>query len=172
MKLTVNYDLINRIKESKKGFCLSKTIKHNLCLTLPFTLTTLLFMENKLEKLILFVASNFMWDFLEFLSSPNEKVMQDSNCNLDLLPDKLYKLDIRTTIPLLQESKIIQTNYEIIKYRDDKLPVLTQKKYITIPLSNGHEETILQEHVFGDDSYELSVQEPTKKLKFEAVHAM
>lgn len=172
MKLTVNYDLINRIKESKKGFCLSKTIKHNISLTLPFTLTFLLFKENKLDYLIYFIISNSILSFIDFLRSPNEKVMQDSNCDLDLLVDKLYKLDIRTTMSLLQESKVIQTNYEIIKYRDDKLPVLTQKKYITIPLSNGHEETILQEHVFGDDSYELSVQEPTKKLKFETVHSI
>lgn len=171
MKLTVNYDLINRIKESKRGFRLSKIIKSNLCITLPSTLTFLLFKENKLEILIYFITLNSIFNFMDLSRPFNKKVMQDSTWDLNLLLDKLYKLDIRTTMPLLQESRVIQTNYEV-KYRDDKIPVLMQKKYITVPLSNGHEETILQKHVFGDDNYELSVQEPTKKLQFKTVHAM
>lgn len=40
---------------------------------------------------------------------------------------------------------------------------LKQYKYIDVPLSNGYEETLLQEHVLGDKTYELSVNSPVKK---------
>ena len=53
-----------------------------------------------------------------------------------------------------------------------KIPKLKQYKYIDIPLSNGYEETLLQEYTFGDKYYELSVNEPDKKVNMSLVKQM
>lgn len=89
---------------------------------------------------------------------------------LEFLVYELTKLEVDTSRELLMEAEVIQTDYELV-FSDDKIsvPKLNQKKYISVPLSNGGEETLLQEHFVGFKDYELSVGSPTKKLSFKPI---
>ena len=74
---------------------------------------------------------------------------------------------MKTTLELLKDAKDIQTNYKF-KFEDgDKMPTLKQEKYIEIPLSNGYTEALLQEHNIGSKEYEISVNEPVKKMNYK-----
>ena len=90
-----------------------------------------------------------------------------SNIDLQALVNELSNLEVKTSTDLIKEAKINQIDYKI-KYEDgDKIPRLVQYKYIDVPLSNGYEETLLQEHKYGDKDYELSVNSPVKKMEFK-----
>lgn len=90
-----------------------------------------------------------------------------SDIDLQVLVNELSNLEVKTSTELLKEAKINQIDYKI-KYEDgDKVPRLVEYKYIDIPLSNGYEETLLQEHKYGDKDYELSVNSPVKKIEFK-----
>lgn len=93
--------------------------------------------------------------------------------DLQKLVTELYNLEVRTTNELIKDSKLNNTKYKIVFTGDNiKLPRIKIEKEIIIPLSNGYEETLLQEHVFGDDDYDLSVKTPVKKQTYKAVKAV
>jgi len=102
-----------------------------------------------------------------------EKAKQEADFNLRLLVSQLHNIEVRTSLELLKDSKLnqAQPKYKIIFNDEDKIPKLKQYKYIDVPLSNGREETILQEHVFGDEDYEISVQSPEKEYEFKLTKA-
>lgn len=106
---------------------------------------------------------------LDYLFEKKIKNLKELSATFDLLQltNVLSKLEVRTTTKLLKEAEVISTNYKI-KFKDsDKTPVLKQEKYIEVPLSNGYKETLLQEHNVGSKDYELSVQEPAKKMSLK-----
>lgn len=91
--------------------------------------------------------------------------IQKARYDLYILVSELNNLDVNTTYANLLKSEVIQTDYEF-KFIDSK-PLLKQKKYINIPLNNGYEQTIMQEHKVGSKEYELSVNEPEKKMNLK-----
>lgn len=74
---------------------------------------------------------------------------------------------LRQALKLLKDAEVIQTNYKVNLRDKNKLPFLKQEKYIEVPLCNGYKEILLQEHNIGSKNYELSVQEPTKKMSLK-----
>lgn len=174
MKIKVNYDLIEKIKESKTGVRLHKIVKDRLkvvgiTLGIVSPLYALSSLRSNLLNILYVLLLNASIGGLDYFL---EKQLKDSNelkATLELicLATDLSNLNVKTTTELLKDSEVIQTNYKI-KFRDsDKLPVLKQEKYIEVPLCNGYTETLLQEHNIGSKNYELSVQEPTKKMSLK-----
>lgn len=174
MKIKVNYDLIEKIKEAKTGIRLHRIVKDKLKvvgLTLGITSPFYAFssLRSNLLNILYVFLLNASFGGLEYFFEKRFKDSIELNATLELicLANDLSNLDVKTTTELLKDSEVIQTNYKI-KFRDsDKLPVLKQEKYIEIPLCNGYTETLLQEHNIGSKNYELSVQEPTKKMRLK-----
>lgn len=168
MKLKINYDLIKKVKDSKKGFSLQKVAKVRVAI-LPLHLLVLLFYSiggNFRDAVTGFILGQVHFTltttfFIKYLKNIIEKY---ANVNLQTLALNLNDLGLKTTPELLKESEVIETNYKF-RYIDDKLPVLTEEKYIMVPLVNNNEEILLQEHRVGSKNYELSVNGPVLKLK-------
>lgn len=168
MKLKINYDLIKKVKDSKKGFSLQKVAKIRVAI-LPLHLLVLLFYSiggNFRDAVTGFILGQVHFTltttfFIKYLKNIIEKY---ANVNLQTLALNLNDLGLKTTPELLKESEVIETNYKF-RYIDDKLPVLTEEKYIMVPLVNNNEEILLQEHRVGSKNYELSVNGPVLKLK-------
>ncbi len=174
MKLKINYDLIEKIKESKNGIKLNKIVKTRvISFGVSSALLSPLYVNSSVEETMLGISSLVFWNVffggLDYLFEKKIKNLKELSATFDLfhLANELSKLDVRTTTELLKEAEVISTNYKI-KFKDsDKTPVLKQEKYIEVPLSNGYKETLLQEHNIGSKDYELSVQEPAKKMSLK-----
>ena len=138
--------------------------------------------------LLTFSAYSFLYMFCTLcMKNYKDIIINEATIDLQQLASQLIALEVKTSAELLQESKINQINYKI-KFVDEdinskkmkkilnrdkiKIPKLKQYKYIDIPLSNGYEETLLQEYTFGDKYYELSVNEPDKKVNMSLVKQM
>ncbi|MBQ9012168.1 MAG: hypothetical protein IJ094_01075 [Bacilli bacterium] len=182
MKIKINYDLVEKINESENGVKLSKTIKEFYKKPLVFGTTSLqvfsilgmFFRSNpgKISPISLLAIGIHGLTHLVFLYSSYMKNnldkdydIQKARYDLYILVSELNNLDVNTTYANLLKSEVIQTDYEF-KFVDSK-PLLKQKKYINIPLNNGYEQTIMQEHKVGSKEYELSVNEPEKKMNLK-----
>lgn len=180
MKINVNYDLLEKIHESKKGLKLQKVLARTCLSILPFTMLTIVglipvyYLDKKFFYIIssAYAASKIISPFaLKLMIIKNKRYdMIKAKIELLMLEKKLHDLEVRTTTELLKESKVIKTSYRLA-FSDDKLPVLRQEKYITIPLSNGYEQIFLQEHNIGSKNYELSGGNPAKSLKYRKIKA-
>lgn len=181
MKLKINYDLLKKINESTNGLKLQRVLTYIYLPSSPFLVLNLinlikLFKPETLNVALILTLLETITQvpfisFGKFISDVfKEPIKNKANKNLNILVSQLYNLEVKTSTELLKEAKLIKTNYKI-KFSDDKLPVLKQKKYINVPLTNGYDKTIMQEHNVGSKNYELSVEEPTKILKFKPVKA-
>ena len=174
MKLKINYDLIEKIKESKNGIKLNKIVKTRvISFGVSLAILSPLYVNFSVEETMIGISSLVFWNVffggLDYLFEKKIKNLKELSATFDLLQltNALSKLEVRTTTKLLKEAEVISTNYKI-KFKDsDKTPVLKQEKYIEVPLSNGYKETLLQEHNIGSKDYELSVQEPAKEMSLK-----
>lgn len=168
MKLRINYDLIKKVKDSKKGFSLQNVAKVRVAI-LPLHILVLLFYSiggNLSDAMTGFILgqAHFALTTTFFIKCLKNIIEKYANINLQTLALNLNDLGLKTTAELLKKSEVIETNYKF-RFVDDKLPVLTEEKYIMIPLVNNNEEILLQEHRVGSKNYELSVNSPVLKLK-------
>lgn len=184
MKLRINYDLLEKIRFSKKGLSLKKSLAITYLPAFPLVIKSFYDVisamnndiGNKDAYLILLglmlvgqtIPGTTVYLAKKFFD-PNAKPVADNS--LSILAAKLTGLDIITTRELLKESELLKTKYQI-KYTDNKLPVLKQEKYISVPLTNGYSETLLQEHIIGSKTWDISVEEPEKKLQLKLAKAV
>ncbi len=172
MKIKVNYDLLSKIKESKKGISLSKIYKARLRYTIlsaPLLVPLFIMYPSEKEKIIPFyIGWESLWLVIDYLIEKSFKNLKKktSKMELDDLIDELSKLGVLTNYELLQSSKVIDTNYKIT-LNENKIPVIKEEKYINVNLSNGYNETILQEHNIMSRYYDISVKEIEKKKEFK-----
>lgn len=172
MKLVIDYDMLNKIKYSKKGFS-ATDVFFRTCKKFPFTMSNILVLSilaitlRDISLFIIALGSAAPFGVLApvLAKTFKDKVIKDSCHDLDILALRLNRLNVKTTGKLLQNSEILESELDF-KFVDSK-PLITKKTYIKIPLSNDYEETILQEHKIGSKNYELSVQEPVKKKQFK-----
>lgn len=178
MKLKINYDLIEKIKESKSGIRLHKIFKERInnvvfALGISLPLYPLLSVKGQLISISWVFVHNGILGSVDYLLDKRKQytLKQSANSDLLYLVNALSRLEVKTTTELLKDAEIIKTGYKL-KFRDsDKLPVIKEEKYIEVPLCNGYKETLLQEHNIGSKDYELSVQEPVKKVQFKLAKA-
>lgn len=168
MKLIINYDLLNRIKDTQKEFKLQRIFERSLidvskdCLKYhPFLLIfhlsvkvpfSVMFSGGLITSILYF----FVWEPYNYLQIKYlQNVYEQQLQHLSIELDKIY---VKTSKDLLKESKLYHTDYEL-KLTDKKIPYILQKKYINIPTyDNGDikDTSVLQEHKLGSKEYYLS----------------
>lgn len=182
MKIKKEYDLFKKIRHSKEGLSAKETFIDAIKKTwffhtyLFFSLLSGISLSVitgipyfALIKIVGYSISYGIVYGISHLHSNKTKELYKckSDLELQILVNELSNLEVKTSRDLLKEAKINQIDYKI-KYEDgDKVPRLVEYKYIDVPLSNGYEETLLQEHKYGDKDYELSVNNPVKKMEFK-----
>ena len=181
MKLVINYDLMKKIKESNNGKNIFYYDKFFIIGTLIYSgykiISNVLngqFIQDAMEDTVIsFAAVNLIGLGFSGIKKGifNPVVKEASKEDLQKLISDLNKLEVNTSLELFQETKINTIEYEFIYKDDSLLPNLKKNTYIDIPLNNGYEETILQEHIIGEDIYEISVRGPVKNKKVKLVNA-
>lgn len=177
MKIIINYDLLDKIREAKTGISLHRTTKAIL-ITSSIVITT-----STIVLSFLISPEELTKEFIQIIA--NSLIMQTSfRISFDLLVSKLYKIiskeqlrqlssqlkdiKVNTDKDLILESYKYKNEYKLLKSENDV--DLVQKKYIMVPvIENGEESevSILQEHAIGSKIYSLSIGEPTKQNVFK-----
>lgn len=170
-KLTINYDLMKKVKESKWGFN-PKVIRDNLIYINLGAITGISISTfsdgipnffGDAKKTATYVILNGMMILginlvaTEAFYDLNKKnVKKEANEELSSL-NSLLMLNNILDWPISQKSKKIKTHYEITYTDGDKkLPRLNQYKDIEIPMYGGSKKVLYQKHEIGSKVYELS----------------
>lgn len=164
--------MLDKIKYSKKGFE-ATDLFFKTCKKFPLVMAWNLFFpvigllsKNRLLLIVSLYGMGTIAAATVILSKISKnKIIQESYLGLEKLTNLLAKLEIRTTAELLKESKILKKDLEF-KFVDSK-PVILERKYIDVPLVNDYNETLLQEHIIGSNKWEISVDEPEKKVSYK-----
>ena len=177
MKIIINYDLLDKIREAKIGISLQRSTKTVLIISGAATsiFSVLIAFAIPAEELgieiLKFVLRTLVNQsairlFFDLLVSKIYKTI--SKEQLRLLSSQLKDIKVNTDKDLILDSYKYKTEYKWIKSEKDI--DLVQKKYIMIPvIENGEEKevSILQEHAIGSKTYSLSIGEPTKQKVFK-----
>ena len=175
MKLVINYDFFNAIKDVKEPYGVLKVVRNNsgkYIRRLPIwgTLNYIVF-QNMYDTLgalmcqyMLIFGSDLLVDKAIGIDTYATKAMN----RLKKLVGELDNINVKTSYDLLLDSELYEKNYRI-EFNDSKIPFLLEEKYILVPSYSYSGEvrdtSILQEHEVGTENYVLSVQEPVKKYK-------
>ena len=170
MKIMVNYDLIDKIRESKTGISLCRyttVVGFTNAIGIPMiSLGSYLgnaSLGDTLELVLkLFGYSLFYNGIQAFGYSFFRK--KEAVEELAKLSMKLKDICVETSPELLKSAYQYEVNYSI--NFDSFPPKIEQKKYIMVPVENywgNNERSLMQEHVIGTRDYALSYGEPEKK---------
>lgn len=173
MKLVINYDLINSVKNINEPLTPFKIIRNEKRVwakfNLPFYSMIDFCFTRDLKLIVEMLIAQFSVATLTelFLQSfiKVDKYKDKSEYDLKKLLSKLQDINVDTEYDLLKESKLDSKNYNI--KLNNKMPQLIESKYILVPSYsyNGEikDKNILQEHIVGSNNYYLSVGSPNKK---------
>lgn len=173
MKLVINYDFFNEVKNVKESYGVLKVVRNNnmryikqipmwglidyaLIQNIPSASLILLF------QYMLMISGDMLADkacgidtYATFASKKLKKLVSD-----------LEELNVKTNYDLLLQSKLYDKRYKI-DFNNDNLPIIKHEKYLYVPSYNFDgkikDTSILQEHMLGSGNYVLSVGEPEKK---------
>lgn len=167
MKIVINYDLLQKIAESKTGLSLNKTLNNVLFYsTIASSLSGL--MGPTREEFLQIILHNISF-YLALIGGTDlmlSGIKKDIACKqLRDLVSKLKDLEIDTSQELLEKAYEYKTEYEV---SHSFPPEIKQNKYIMVPVHDNGEESeisVVQEHVIGSDEYYLSYGSPKKVLK-------
>ena len=171
MKIRVNYDLLEKIKETEKGFSLKRVTMSGLLWASVFSFYDFHSVDYKLSKelytmllfrLLLNMGLSFMREF-----SYSPRLKSQAIYELTLLASNLRQMHVSTDYELLLKAYEYQTIYSFV-LDEDKIPRLKQNKYIMVPAvdRDGEKEvSLVQEHLIGSKDYVLSYGSPKKSLK-------
>ena len=164
MKIRVNYDLLDKINESKTGISINRTnTKHFLVVGLAslLNLPNIILSSNRVATLITYLTIinliSSLHRGIENKESKNNNIELSIN-DLKMLSKLLRSYNVNTDYELLQNSYSYKTKYSLM-FDDNKIPRLKQEKYIMVPVVDIDEEkevSLVQEHLFGSVNYELS----------------
>ena len=183
MKININYDLLDKIAVSKKGYDIKRNIKILSCIeglsTCVGAIAIASIPESSQNDIILFALKRVMggvcWVFIyNIIDKIFGVVKKNAEEKLRRFVGSLHMLQLTTNVEMLKEAKLVKKGYKF-KLNDKKIPVLKQDKYIKIPIVNGmgerFEETLYQEHIVGTKGYDISVKEPDKEVQVKKVLA-
>lgn len=172
MKLVVNYDLLDKVCEAKKGISLNKITKK--VGTLMGIATPVLSIDNIVGSeplseffggiaFTLFYYGSYYY-LLGRVTADSTKAAAE--CELSNLSRQLKDIFVDTDPELLKESYGYKTEYAF-NFKDSTLPKLEQRKYVIVPVHSDWENntrSLVQEHVIGSREYTLSHGEPKEKV--------
>lgn len=173
MKILVNYDLLDKIRESKKGISLQRSSNYIIKYTLLFGSCDVIFglinnassREAVLSIISTLGLNMIIVNALELMFSPLNKNIAIND--LKLLVNDLRNQYVNTNYELLQKAYKYDTSYSFM-LDENKIPHLKQEKFIMVPVIERDEEkevSLVQEHVIGSNEYILSYGSPKKVLK-------
>ena len=175
MKLIINYDLTNKLKDINEPYGIRKIVRNNkpeilfyILSSLPFDLLIAHESLKTAEVMALFqVLTYFTIEFSDYIDSGDhyKKIaIKDLRNLVSLLRDNYIKTDLE----LLKKSEVYEKNYQL-HLNQEKIIEVLESKYILIPTYdfNGYikNTSILQEHILGSNDYILSLGSPSKKFK-------
>ena len=165
MKIIVNFDLINSIKNVNESMGPMKVIRNRKAqwAKFYFPLYTIVDMTfNKIEDVPFILSLQFSFLlFLEMIvhSKGLDEFKDKSLEDLHNLAIKLNYLNIDTSYDLLLNSQLVGKDYNI-RLNENKIPEFVESKYILVPSYSYHgniKSTALhQEHVIGSNDYVIS----------------
>ena len=173
MKIEINYDLLDKIREAKIGISLDRTFMFTVPRTLAATsIFAILHIPdpNMLDKTLAVLPY-----FTLFYAVPTaitsiimkNKFKESAIDRLRILSHLLSDINISTSYELLLDSENYKTEYSL-KFNESKIPYVKEDKYINIPTYDDgsiREVSIVQEHIIGSSKYSLSYGSPKKVLK-------
>lgn len=183
MKLRINFDFFEKIKDVKEPHNPLKIIRNNkeyIVMYLSFWTTFDLLAFDSFNEFISKVLVDFAIIFgsagltciLELLLKKDDyaKIAVE---DLKGLVSSLNSLNLNTNYELLLESQLSCKEYKIVLNKN-KIPQILESKYILVPTYNYNNQikdvSVLQEHVIGSKDYELSLQSPRKSFKHAYSH--
>lgn len=171
MKLRINYDLMDKVSEAKKGYSLKRCAKRvGAMFAISSTLSTMNNMiacSDPRELLIIYpmhiaIHTGYTAMYTFGLSSITKSLAERSLISLN---NELPKICVRANYESLLNTYAYKTKYCLDM--DGKFPKLEQKKYMKIPVSDEYfgerEIPIVQEHIVGSRNYDLSFGEYENK---------
>lgn len=175
MKVLINYDLIDSVKNVNEPFTPFKLIRNskkrwvkiNLPIYAAIDLTI-----NEPSVLLPLLGFQFLFitnlEYFSFKAIGYDPFREKSELNLRNLAVELQDFNVDTDYEQILKSEEIERVYNL-RLNNHKLPVLVESKYILVPtytFNRGTKDTyFFQEHVVGSNSYVLSLGSPKKKLK-------
>ena len=173
MKIIVNYDLIDKVREAKTGFSLHKYIKVvGLVngMTVPAMLLGAQIGGMPIIEMTDEILRNFLYSLwcnlgISFSFSFYRKEM--SMEQLRELSAKLRNVCIETDSEMLKGTYKYDVEYKV--NFESFPPKIVQEKYMMVPVNNdwgNNERSVKQEHVIGTRDYALSYGEPEKKKSY------
>lgn len=172
MNIKVNYDLVNKMYESKHGYKLSREVKTLLLgsvLTAGMLSPALAFVSPEdikafVPKYLTFVLVSSFLGGKMCKKITNSTAMNNANKSLYLLSSELNNNNVDITPDLLKEGVVTSKKYRLeYKDKDSITKRLKEYKYVDVPLSNGYNKTLVQEHFVGSKDYNIK-EEKIKKM--------
>lgn len=176
MKLLVNFDLIESVKNVNQPFTIFKLVRNRkrtwTTINIPiYTAIDFAFKKNIPETLELVAIQLGFVAVLETIMNHAlgvDPYFNQSDRNLKTLVPKLNAINVETDYELLKKSTLDGKKYQV-RLNEKKLPELVETKFILVPSYNYNgdvkETSMLQEHVVGTHEYVLSVGSKQKVLK-------
>ena len=176
MKLVINYDFVDAIRNVNEPFNAFKIIRNNknrwTRLHLPIYMTiNLVILQDMIRALgILGIQFGTLIgnEIIANKITQTDIYSVKSSNNLKRLTLQLNNLNLSTEYNLLLQSELYEKKYKI-EFNEDKLPIIAESKYILVPNYSYNGEikntSILQEHEVGSDVYLLSIGSPQKVFK-------
>lgn len=173
MKISINYDLLEKVKEAKLGFSLQRSVKDIIKISFKYSLFTLIIYSPSpdMREICLRAIAKYCTLFTIIglgtniiLSKLNKK---DAKEKLSKLSAMLKDIDVNTNSDLLLKSYVYKKEYKL-RFNKNYIPYITQNKYIMVPTYDKGEEreiSLVQEHDIGSSEYTLSHGTPKKVLK-------
>lgn len=176
MKIRINYDLMDKIRESKTGISLIKMRKDVFKYTALFCPLDIAFFSNNLSVLFKVLFLRFGMNVV-FFSLIEKYLFYGYNQNkalndLKYLAQILNSNYINTDYELLQNAYVYDMFYKVI-LDANKIPRLKQEKYIMVPVvdRDGKKEvSLIQERLTGSKEYELSYGNPSKRKVLKPIY--
>ena len=172
MKIIINYDLIDKVRQARTGFSLHKfTLLMGFTngLTMPAMILGAELgnapVADTLNNIFRTLCISGLNSF--FYSSFGKSYAIES---LRELSTRLSDICIEPDSELLKDAYQYDVEYSV--NFNSFPPKLEQKKYIMVPVYNdwgNNERSVVQEHVIGTRSYALSYGEPEKKKNYSYV---
>ncbi len=178
MKLVINYDLINEIKNASEPYGTMKIVrtykKYWIGFGIPIGIIGSIpsaldksFLPVSLSMISFNIVISLLYDYIMY-NEVGDFHKKEAKERLLKLVSLLRENNINTDYDLLLKSDMYYKKYNI-RLNEDKLVEVLESKYILIPTYNYNmkvtDTSILQEHVVGSSEYVLSLGSPEKKLK-------
>ena len=177
MKLVINYDFFNAIKDVNEGFTPMKIVRNNKKVLVTYSFPIWFILDYSVFRnlsttlkvvLLQFIAFYMGGEYIIKLLLGKDIYEEKSRERLKILVSKLKDLNVDTDYKLLIESELQEKKYKI-HLNESKIPEIIENKYILVPTYNFNgnikHTSINQEHIVGTNEYILSIGTPKKELK-------